>query len=297
MPTTTSFTGPHPPRTPGARGENMRVRLTKPEKLEIMKMCVEHGAEYSVPGGRGAFWEKIAQLASEKTGRDVRNPSQMVRKLLDMYIAGVGRTGELGVCMEAWKKRVDESGDGRGVTGLKRKRRISEMSTAQAVGMRDAARGEDDTGDTEDEESPVAPQRTVTRGVAKKKSIATTPSLRQARPRGWRQQFAEAEARRRAQKYRDEMEQRGLDGQMEREIAHVLQAPTDPRMKILKNATDHSVGPQPQPQPPRLERSDMARIADCIERIDKAMDEIKDNTRAILAVLKGSASGGHGMMQ
>lgn len=108
MPTTTSFTGPHPPRTPGARGENMRVRLTKPEKLEIMKMCVEHGAEYSVPGGRGAFWEKIAQLASEKTGRDVRNPSQMVRKLLDMYIAGVGRTGELGVCMEAWKKRVDE---------------------------------------------------------------------------------------------------------------------------------------------------------------------------------------------
>lgn len=89
-----------------------RVRLTRPEKLEIMKLCVEHGHEYSLPGGRGAFWEKIARLGSARTGRDVRNPSQMVRKLLDMYVTGAPgsgwRTGELAACLEAWKNRVDQ---------------------------------------------------------------------------------------------------------------------------------------------------------------------------------------------
>ena len=89
-----------------------RVRLTRPEKLEIMKLCVEHGHEYSLPGGRGAFWEKISRLGTARTGRDVRNPSQMVRKLLDMYVAGTPgsswRTGELAACLEAWKNRVDQ---------------------------------------------------------------------------------------------------------------------------------------------------------------------------------------------
>ncbi|RPA92411.1 hypothetical protein L873DRAFT_191675 [Choiromyces venosus 120613-1] len=65
----------------GAQGQDERVRLTKDEKLVVIRLCLLYAPEYSVPGGRGEFWKKIARLASQQLGRPVKNPSQMTQKM------------------------------------------------------------------------------------------------------------------------------------------------------------------------------------------------------------------------
>ena len=101
----------------GARGQDERVRLGKDEKLAVIRLCLLYAPEYSVPGGRGEFWKKVARIASQQLGKPVKNPSQMSRKMLDDYaILMASRSRETGTAqpdgeyeqsMEQWKQRVD----------------------------------------------------------------------------------------------------------------------------------------------------------------------------------------------
>jgi len=96
---------------------NSRNRYTPSEKLLLARLCVLHGAENSMRGGRERFWLKIQQLFSNALGRPVSNPPiTMVRMLTeynikieqDMKESGTAQIdGEFKQTMEQWKSRVD----------------------------------------------------------------------------------------------------------------------------------------------------------------------------------------------
>jgi hypothetical protein len=76
-----------------------------------------YGDEYSIPGKRTQFWEKIALLATEEVGREVKNAQSLVKKQLDKYNAIMEKRlmdsgkaepeTEWEQTMDRWKKRRD----------------------------------------------------------------------------------------------------------------------------------------------------------------------------------------------
>jgi hypothetical protein len=133
--TTTTTTTPNTPGapspqpvTPGSRGgggDNTRVRLNKREKLAVVRLCLHHGDEFT-NGSRASFWNKISELGTREIGRPVKNPSQILRKMLEDFVARSSPycgDVEYERVMALWKQRVDqvgctprgEGGDGMGL--------------------------------------------------------------------------------------------------------------------------------------------------------------------------------------
>lgn len=94
-----------------------RIRLNAFEKLQLARMCVQYGEEYSQRGGRERFWTKIQSLLSGQIGRQIGNPRSIMTRMLADYeanlrsgIAGSGAAhGDWGFghTMAQWKTRVD----------------------------------------------------------------------------------------------------------------------------------------------------------------------------------------------
>jgi hypothetical protein len=102
-------TSPSPPPS-GSRGADTRVRLSKPEKLAVARLCIQHGEEYT-SGSRATFWSKISELGTREIGRPVKNPSQLLRKMLDDYNKAPEHPDcEYERTMAQWKRRVDQVG-------------------------------------------------------------------------------------------------------------------------------------------------------------------------------------------
>jgi len=168
--------------------------------------------------------------------------------------------------------------------------------------MADATQ-DDDEGDTEVDEVQAAPQQPLPQQPMAQQPLLPpppppdTPVSRPAEQQldGGRQR-AEVEATAAAAQSQESALQEWLAQAGGRDITHALEE-TRERTQILKKVVDHLVAPQPQQQqqqaPPQSgERLDVARIADCMERMDRAMAEIRDNTREILAVLATRLPGG-----
>lgn len=96
---------------------NVRYRLTSKEKLLLVRLCVLHGGEYSLPSGRERFWSKMQDLFSTTLGRPASNPRVTMSRMLTEYKKKIERErketgtaqtdGEYEQAMELWKSRVE----------------------------------------------------------------------------------------------------------------------------------------------------------------------------------------------
>jgi len=94
-----------------------RNRFTETEKLQLARLCVLHGGEFSVRGGRERFWLKIQQLFGNALRRPVSNPCSTMARMLAEYNTKVSREikesgtaqtdGEYKQTMTQWKARVE----------------------------------------------------------------------------------------------------------------------------------------------------------------------------------------------
>ncbi|PUU82935.1 hypothetical protein B9Z19DRAFT_1073983 [Tuber borchii] len=107
-----------------AEQANIRHRLTSKEKLVLVRLCVLHGGEYSLPSGRERFWSKMQGLFSTTLDCPASNPRVTISRMLTEYTKKIERErketgtaqidGEYEQAMELWRSRVESSGDGRG---------------------------------------------------------------------------------------------------------------------------------------------------------------------------------------
>jgi len=94
-----------------------RNRFTETEKLLLARLCVLHGGEFSVRGGRERFWLKIQQLFGNALHHPVNNPRSTMARMLAEYDTKVYREikesgtaqtdGEYEQTMTQWKARVE----------------------------------------------------------------------------------------------------------------------------------------------------------------------------------------------
>ena len=96
---------------------NTRHRLTNKERLQLVRLCILHGGEYSLPAGRERFWLKIQGLFSTALGRPASNPRVTMSRMLTEFNKKIEREkketgtaqtdGEYEQAMELWKSRVE----------------------------------------------------------------------------------------------------------------------------------------------------------------------------------------------
>ncbi|KAF8458766.1 hypothetical protein BDZ91DRAFT_742538 [Kalaharituber pfeilii] len=75
---------PAPQTQSPAPADNLRTRLNDEEKLHLVRLCIEYQVEH-VKGKKGAFWQKIRMLLKEQIGKDLRNPHNTMRILLQQF--------------------------------------------------------------------------------------------------------------------------------------------------------------------------------------------------------------------
>jgi hypothetical protein len=94
-----------------------RNRLTPSEKLALARICINHGGDYSIKGGRERFWAKIQALFTNEIGRPCGNPRPVMSRMLADYEVKMTREeketgtaqkdGEYEQTMREWKSRVN----------------------------------------------------------------------------------------------------------------------------------------------------------------------------------------------
>lgn len=95
----------------------VRNRFSDGEKLLLARLCVQHGGDFSIRGGRERFWLKIQELFSSALGGPVCNPRSIMARMLAQYDlkasreikeSGTAQTdGEFEQTMAEWKIRVE----------------------------------------------------------------------------------------------------------------------------------------------------------------------------------------------
>ena len=98
-------------------GAASRNEFLPSEKLLLARLCVVHGKDYSLRGGRERFWTKIQQLFSEGIGRTATNPRTTMMRMTADFTAKINREvketgtaqtdGEYEQTMAQWKAHVD----------------------------------------------------------------------------------------------------------------------------------------------------------------------------------------------
>ena len=68
----------------------LRVRLSKAEKVKLIRLCVVHQSEHR-HGNKKVFWSKIRGLLFEDIGKELRDPQQTVDGLVAQFQADIAR--------------------------------------------------------------------------------------------------------------------------------------------------------------------------------------------------------------